>query len=107
MSVGSYGATTSARTASRTTRRIRLVPQRTSRFRTSGPSASAIPDPRIHVGVDQVDKEVREHEEHADEEDRPLDDGIVALEDGPEDEPAHAREGEDLFGHDDAAKQVA
>src|SRR5262249_51867584 len=107
ISVGSYGATTSARTASRTTRRMRLVPARTSRFRTSGRSASAIADPWVHVGVDQVHDEVRQHEEEAHEEDRPLDDGVVALKDGPEDEPSHPRKGEDLLGHDDTAEEVA
>ena len=68
---------------------------------------SAIADPRVHVGVDEIDEQVRHHEEPADEEDRPLHQRVVALEHGPQEQPPHARQREHLLGDDGAAQQVA
>src|SRR4030095_17125734 len=83
---------TPAKAARRTMSAMIAAPKRTSPFRptgrlttsTSAPASgadmdSAIADPRVHVGVDEIDEQVRHHEKPADEEDRPLHQRIVAL----------------------------
>src|SRR3954471_8654421 len=65
----------------------------------------AIADPGVEEGVDDVDDQVSEDEDHGDEEDDALHDGIVTIEDGPHQDAADAADGEDGFGDDGAAEQ--
>src|SRR2546421_7721176 len=70
ISVGSYGATTPANAASSTMATMIPAPKSTRALRSAGRTAhSAMADARIDVGVQQVDDEVRHHEECADEQD--------------------------------------
>src|SRR5436190_2356249 len=90
ISVGSYGVTTPANAASRTMATTMDAPNTTSRLRSAAPSharrgcgaatrslVSAIVDPRIEVGVEQVDDQVGDQEQRADEQDRALDQRVV------------------------------
>src|ERR671937_557171 len=96
MSVGPYGETTSASAATATS----ASPKATSALRTEA-------NPRIDVRVHQIDGEIAQHEQTADEEHRTLHDRIVALEHGPEEQAPDARQGEHFFGDDRAAEQIA
>src|SRR5438477_3075589 len=103
ISVGSYGVTTLAKIASTTMVTTMPAPNRTSRLR----SVSAIADPRVEVRVHEVDDEVRNEEEPADDEDGALHERIVTLKDGPQEQSPDAGQREDLLRHDRAAEQVA
>src|SRR5262249_51310679 len=112
--VGAWGARAPASAASSTMAATIPVPKSTSRFRSAGrrarrqsDAASAIPDARVDPRVDQVDQEVGDHEERADEQDGPLDERVVPLEDAPQEESPDAGQREDLLGDDHAAQQVA
>src|SRR5215472_18570830 len=106
ISVGSYGATRSAPTASAIIAATTATPTCIRRFaptaaRTRGreETTSAVADAVIDIGVDEIYREIGEHEERGHEEDRPLHDGIVALEHRPEEQAADARKREHLLRH--------
>src|SRR5436190_400536 len=68
-------------------------------------AASVIADPRINERVEQVDPEIDEHVDGGRDEDDPLHHGIVAPEDGRDDEAAQTRYVEHDLRDDSAADQ--
>src|SRR6266511_4970354 len=93
---------------------IGLLPRRVYSFgrpsgkrRRAGPGSGAVADPGIEPAVQHVHGQVERHEQGRDEQDGALDEWIVPLVDGPEHEPPHAGQREDLFDHDRPAEQDA
>src|SRR2546422_2615033 len=68
---------------------------------------SSQPNPRVEVGVEDVNDQIDEHEGGREEEDRRLHHRIVAVVDGLDRQSADARPGEDRLGDDRAAEQRA
>src|SRR5687768_15860069 len=101
--VGEYGATRSASAPARTMRPSTTHAPTNSGLRSArrADAGSATAQPRIERGVEEVHGEVQEHEDGAEEEDDPLHDRVVALEDGVQQEPADARQREDVLHDDD------
>src|SRR5437899_304572 len=114
---GSCGAITGAASAITTSSKTNTPPpsaiRRVRRPRlgwTAGaaPGArSARSDAGIEEAIDQVDAEVDHDEEHGGQEHRALDDGVVAVVDRLDREPADARPREHRFRHHGAAEQRA
>src|SRR5262245_20409609 len=65
-----------------------------------------VPDPGVEQRVDAVEREVDDDDERHDHQVDPLDDGVVALVDGVEEEPSHPGQPEDLFEDDRAAEDL-
>src|SRR5262249_28860387 len=100
------------RTPPKTTRRLRSVGWRPARHRdiaAGGVATTTLStaDPRVDRGVEEIDREIAQHEERADEEDGALHERIVALHHRPQEQAAHARQGEDLLGDHGAAEEIA
>src|SRR6266849_2577679 len=68
-------------------------------------AGSAVANAGIEPAVEEIDGEGDRHEQRRDEEDGALGERVVALIDGPEDEPADAGKGEDFLHHHGAAEQ--
>src|SRR5688572_32670536 len=107
--VGEYGATASARAPARM-----ISPSIAQALTKSGlraarpsPTRSATSEPRVERRVEQIDAEIEQHEDPAEQQDHALDDGIVALEDRVEQQPADTGQREDVLDHDNAADDVA
>src|SRR5690242_16655317 len=66
-------------------------------------SASPGPDPWIEPGVGGVDDEVREDEDRGDEQHQSLNQRVVVVGDGVDEQLAEAVEVEDLLGHHEPA----
>src|SRR5438046_5459022 len=67
------------------------APTRTSLLR----RASAIADARVEIRVDEVDDQVRDQEQPADDEDRALHEGVVTLEHRPQEQAPDAGRSEE------------
>src|ERR1044072_2235257 len=70
-------------------------------------SSTAMADPRIEHGVEQVDDEVHQYEARGHEQHDALQDDEVAGVDGADQEPADARQGEDGLYDQGTADQAA
>src|SRR5215471_9196641 len=107
-------STVSARTRMlpKTTRRLRSVgckPARQREIAAGGVAATTLStaDPRVDGGVEEIDREIAQHEERADEEDGPLHERIVALHHRPQEQAAHPGQGENLLGDHGASEEIA
>src|SRR2546427_5665691 len=63
-------------------------------------------DSGIQVAIQQVHDDVERHEEDRDHEDRPLHEGVIALDDGVQQKPADAGHREDLLDDDRTTKEL-
>src|SRR3954447_8101370 len=70
-------------------------------------SSSVEPHPRVEQRVDDVGREVDQHDHHREDECHRLHDGEVALEDRVDHQLADARHREDLLDHERAPDQEA
>src|SRR3546814_8110823 len=61
--------------------------------------------PRVEVGIEQVDHEIDDDQKDGNDEDGTLDYGIVAAEDALDDQLAEARKHEDLLDDDGASER--
>src|SRR5439155_9119824 len=108
--IGSAGATSGAASAvtiiSATNTAPAIASPRVRRARLGG-AGSARADARIEEAIDEVDDEVDHDEQHGGDEHRALHDGIVAVVDRLDREPADAGPGKHGLGHDGAAEQGA
>src|SRR5580765_1090705 len=106
--MGSAGAITGAASAARIKSATNTAPPtarpRVRRARLAG-ACSARADARIEEAIDQVDAEVDHDEEHGGDEHGALHDGVVAVVDRLDGEPADTRPREDRLGDDGAAEQ--
>src|SRR4051794_26765962 len=71
----------------------------------AGAIVMSVPDPGIEQRVADVDGEIDEHVPRREHQDDALDDGIVAPQDGVDDETADAGDGEYRLGDDDAGDE--
>src|SRR3954463_13206007 len=92
-----------ASTICRTTKNVAKA--RSLFFRRSAIPSS--PHARVDDDVEGVDDEVHQNETRRDDQDRGLDQRVIALRDRAQDETPQARNGEDLLDHDGAAEQIA
>src|SRR6266571_190362 len=129
---GSWGATQGANTAAPITAKRMRAPARAAGLRASlrharEPSAprtespptatldvsyvpmdteaSAHPDLRVEVDVEEVDGEIHQHHDEGEDEDSSLDDGEVQLANGADDEPAQSGHREHGLSDDGAAEE--
>src|SRR3954453_10968365 len=79
----------------------------TARSLISSSAMWSVPDPWIEEGIHDVHEQVHHDDRKRADQHRALDDRQVALLDGVEGEPAHARDVEHGLGQDRAAKQDA
>src|SRR5436305_1830150 len=100
---GSHGAASAAPTASTMTTNAAAA----SQLRRAARATSLIPDPRIEPRVQQVDREVDEHERERDDEHAALHERNVTREDALHHQRADAGPREDGLGEDGAAEEVA
>src|SRR5262249_34536507 len=70
------------------------------------PSDGLVPDPRVEQGIEGIHGQVDQHDDRDDDQVDALDDGIVPLRDGLEEEAAHTWQAEDRFDDDRAAEDL-